>query len=158
MTEALAANESFQNSLANLKGTLRTAFQPILDFIIPILQALINVLNAAIGYVAKFTSWLFGSTVQASSAAAKALYDQTNATKAAGAAAVKAKRQMSGLDEMNTWQNDTSGGGGGAAEPAIKFDGIKKPWANWKFIFPARCWQSARYSLSQAFLFRSALL
>lgn len=126
MTEALAANESFQNSLANLKGTLRTAFQPILDFIIPILQALINVLNAAIGYVAKFTSWLFGSTVQASSAAAKALYDQTNATKAAGAAAVKAKRQMSGLDEMNTWQNDGSGGGGGAAEPAIKFDGIKK--------------------------------
>ena len=126
MSEALAANESFQNSLANLKGTLRTAFQPILDFIIPILQALINVLNAAIGYVAKFTSWLFGSTVQASSAAAKALYDQTNATKAAGAAAVKAKRQMSGLDEMNTWQNDTSSGGGGAAEPAIKFDGIKK--------------------------------
>ena len=126
MSEALAANESFQNSLASLKGTLRTAFQPILDFIIPILQALINVLNAAMSYVAKFTSWLFGSTVQASSAAAKALYDQTNATKAAGAAAVKAKRQMSGLDEMNTWQNDTSGGGGGAAEPAINFNGIKK--------------------------------
>lgn len=127
MSEALAANESFQNSLASLKGTLRTAFQPILDFIIPILQALINVLNAAMSYVAKFTSWLFGSTVQASSEAAKALYDQSKATKAAGAAAEKAKKQMSGLDEMNTWQGESSGGGGGGGTmPSTDFSGIKK--------------------------------
>ena len=123
--EALSANEGFQKSLAQLKGTLRTAFQPILNFVIPILQALINILNAAMGYVARFTSWLFGTTVSASSAAAKALYDQANATEAAGAAAQKAKRQMSGLDEMNTWQSDNSGGGGGSVAPKVDFSGIK---------------------------------
>lgn len=125
MGEALSANEGFQKSLAQLKGTLRTAFQPILNFVIPILQALINILNAAMGYVARFTSWLFGTTVSASSAAAKALYDQANATEAAGAAAQKAKRQISGLDEMNTWQSDNSGGGGGSVAPKVDFSGIK---------------------------------
>lgn len=125
--EALAVNEDFQASLASFRGTLRTAFQPILTVIIPILQALINVLNAAMSYVAKFTSWLFGSTVQASSEAAKALYDQSKATKAAGAAAEKAKKQMSGLDEMNTWQGESSGGGGGGGTmPSTDFSGIKK--------------------------------
>ena len=126
MGQALKANEGFQSSLASLKGTLRTAFQPILSFIVPILQALINVLNVAMSYIAKFTSWLFGTTVEASSKAAKALNDQTKATKSAGAAAEKAKKQMSGLDEMNTWQNDKSTGGAGDAEiSSVNFDGIK---------------------------------
>lgn len=124
--EALEANKDFQSSIASLRGTLRTAFQPILSVVIPILQALINVLNAAMGYIAKFTSWLFGSTVQASSEAAKALYDQTNATKAAGAAAEKAKKQMSGLDEMNTWQSDSSGSSGSSSTPSADFSGTKK--------------------------------
>lgn len=126
MGQALKANEGFQSSLASLKGTLRTAFQPILSFIVPILQALINVLNVAMSYIAKFTSWLFGTTVEASSKAAKALNDQTKATKSAGAAAEKAKKQMSGLDEMNTWQDDKSTGGAGDAEiSSVNFDGIK---------------------------------
>ncbi len=126
MGEALEANEGFQNSLASLKGTLRTAFQPILSFVIPILQALINVLNVAMSYIAKFTSWLFGTTVEASSKAAKALNDQTKATKSAGAAAEKAKKQMSGLDEMNTWQENKGSGGAGDAEiSSVNFDGIK---------------------------------
>lgn len=123
--EAVSTNEAFQSSLARLRGTLRTAFQPILDFVIPILNALINVLSAAMSYIARFTSWLFGTTVSASSAAAKALYDQANATEAAGAAAQKAKRQMSGLDEMNTWQSESSGGGGGSVAPKVDFSGIK---------------------------------
>ena len=124
LSEALEANAGFQASLATLKGTLRTAFQPILAFMIPILQALINILSIAISYVAKFTSWIAGTTVAASSKAAQALYDQTKATKAAGAAAEKAKKQMSGLDEMNTWQSESSGGGG-ASLPTTDFSGIK---------------------------------
>lgn len=125
--EALSTNEDFQASLAKLKGTLQTAFQPILNFVIPILKALINVLSVAMGYIARFTSWLFGTTVSASSAAAKALYEQANATEAAGAAAQKAKRQMSGLDEMNTYQSDSGsgGGGGGNAIKNVDFNPIK---------------------------------
>lgn len=125
MGEALEANNDFQASLASLRGTLRTAFQPILTVIIPILKTLIDVLNVAFSYIAKFTSWLFGTTVEASSEAAKALYDQSKATKAAGAAAEKAKKQMSGLDEMNTWQSQSSGGGGGGASvPDADFTGV----------------------------------
>nr|DAH72569.1 MAG TPA: minor tail protein [Caudoviricetes sp.] len=125
MGEALEANNDFQASLASLRGTLRTAFQPILTVIIPMLKTLIDVLNVAFTYIAKFTSWLFGTTVEASSEAAKALYDQSKATKAAGAAAEKAKKQMSGLDEMNTWQSQSSGGGGGGASvPDADFAGL----------------------------------
>ena len=126
MGEALKTNEEFQASYANLKGTLMTAFQPILTAIIPIIKALINVLNVAANAVAKFTSWIFGTTVEASQKAAKALYDQTKATKAAGTAAEKAKKQMSGLDEMNTWQIEKSSGGGGTADVAADpFSGVK---------------------------------
>ena len=126
MGEALKTNEEFQASYANLKGTLMTAFQPILTAIIPIIRALINVLNVAANAVAKFTSWIFGTTVEASQKAAKALYDQTKATKAAGTAAEKAKKQMSGLDEMNTWQSEKSSGGGGTADvSADPFSGVK---------------------------------
>lgn len=126
MGEALKTNEEFQASYANLKGTLMTAFQPILTAIIPIINALINVLNVAANAVAKFTSWVFGTTVEASQKAAKALYDQSKATKAAGTAAEKAKKQMSGLDEMNTWQSEKSSGGGGTADvSADPFSGVK---------------------------------
>lgn len=125
MGEALEANTAYQNSLAQLRGTLRTAFQPILNVVIPILQALINVLNTAMSYVAKFTSWLFGTTVSASAAAAKALYNQANATEAVGNAAAKAKRQMSGLDEMNTYQTDTSSSvGGSSAGTNVDFSAV----------------------------------
>lgn len=122
--EALKTNEEFQASYANLKGTLMTAFQPILTAIIPIIRALINVLNVAANAVAKFTSWIFGTTVEASQKAAKALYDQSKATKAAGTAAEKAKKQMSGLDEMNTWQSEKSSGGA-ADVSADPFSGVK---------------------------------
>lgn len=126
MGEVLKTNEEFQASYANLKGTLMTAFQPILTAIIPIIKALINVLNVAANAVAKFTSWIFGTTVEASQKAAKALYDQSKATKAAGTAAEKAKKQMSGLDEMNTWQSEKSSGGGGTADvSADPFSGVK---------------------------------
>lgn len=122
--DALGANEEFSKSLAQLKGTLRTAFQPVLDFVIPVLQSLINVLNTAMSYIARFTSWIFGTTVDASRAAAEALYDQANATAAAGGAAEKAKRQMSGLDEMNTWQSDSGGGSiGGGSSADVDFSG-----------------------------------
>lgn len=126
MGEVLKTNEEFQASYANLKGTLMTAFQPILTEIIPIIKALINVLNVAASAVAKFTSWVFGTTVEASQKAAKALYDQSKATKAAGTAAEKAKKQMSGLDEMNTWESEKSSGGGGTADvSADPFSGVK---------------------------------
>lgn len=126
MGEALKTNEEFQASYANLKGTLMTAFQPILTAAIPIIKALINVLNVAANAVAKFTSWVFGTTVEASQKAAKALYDQSKATKAAGTAAEKAKKQMSGLDEMNTWQSDKSSGGGATADvSANPFDSVE---------------------------------
>lgn len=126
MGEVLKTNEEFQASYASLKGTLMTAFQPIMTAIIPIIKALINVLNVAANAVAKFTSWVFGTTVEASQKAAKALHDQSKATKAAGTAAEKAKKQMSGLDEMNTWQSDKSSGGGGTADvSANPFDSVE---------------------------------
>ena len=124
MQSALETNEAYQQSVAQLKGTMRTAFQPILEFAIPILKAFVDILTRAFALIAKFTSWLGGTTVQASSDAAKSLYDEANAIDAVGEAAKKAKRQMSGLDEMNTWQSEVAGGGVGGSKSPNFMSGI----------------------------------
>lgn len=125
MGDVLNGNKDFQASLARLKGTLMTAFQPLMEVIIPLLQAFINILNVAAGYIAKFTSFLAGSSTQASAAAAKAAYEQADATEALGNAAQKAKKQMSGLDEMHTWQSDSGGASANATMPSVDFSGIE---------------------------------
>lgn len=126
MGDVLNGNKDFQASLARLKGTLMTAFQPLMEVIIPLLQAFVNILNVAAGYIAKFTSFLAGSSTQASAAAAKAAYEQADATEALGNAAQKAKKQMSGLDEMRTWQSDSGGGASAnATMPSVDFSGIE---------------------------------
>lgn len=112
---ALSSNEEFQASLAKLRGSIRVAFQPILDAAIPILQALINIVNRTMRVIAQFNALLFGTSVEASTKAAKALNEQAGAAEAAGDAAEKAKRQMSGLDEMNTWESDKKSSGGAAS-------------------------------------------
>lgn len=122
ITAVMGSNTEFQASLARLRGSLLTAFQPILEVVIPIIQALINILSVAMSYIAKFTAWISGKSAAATAEAAKATYDQANATEELGAAAEKAKRQMSGLDEMNTWQSEA--GGGAAQTPKVDFSGV----------------------------------
>lgn len=117
----------FVASLNNVKLSLGQAFLPIYNYILPALTAMANALGKVIGYIAQFTTALFGKsgitstaakTVSTTTGAVSGLGDSIdNAGSSASKAAKKAKGALSSIDEINKLsQTDTSGGGasGGA--------------------------------------------
>lgn len=103
MSATLKKNSAITNSLALIKGNLLTAFQPIYEAVLPALQAFMNVLARVSAYLASFTNMLFGKSVSASQTAAKALYEQADATKKAGDAANEA---LGSYDKLNVISQD----------------------------------------------------
>ena len=124
LLSTIGADKQMSTSLAQIRGNLISAFAPIYNYILPAIRTLLAWLAKLTAVVSVFINSLFGKTASQADASAKALYNQASATKAAGDAAEKAKKQLSGLDEMNRWEsNDSSGGGGGGSSGiAPKFD------------------------------------
>lgn len=124
LLSTIGADKQMSTSLAQIRGNLISAFAPIYNYILPAIRTLLAWLAKLTAVVSVFINSLFGKTVSQADASAKALYNQASATEAAGDAAEKAKKQLSGLDEMNRWEsNDSSGGGGGGSSGiAPKFD------------------------------------
>lgn len=125
--DAIAANDEASAAFARLKGAVLTAIQPILNFVIPVLTTLANVLTRVITLVMN----LFGASFLANNKkAAKALNDKKNAVAGVGEAAKEASKYLAGFDELNVMNsNDSSGSGGysgGAGssgiEPNFNFD------------------------------------
>lgn len=114
LLNTINADKQMSASLAQIRGNLLTAFAPIYSFVLPAIRALLSWLAKLTAVISSVFGTIFGQTASQAQANAKALYQQASATSAAGDAAEKAKRQLSGLDEMNRWEsNDSSGGGGG---------------------------------------------
>ena len=124
----LMTNNQFASSIAQIKGNLLTAFQPIYEACLPAINALASGLATVCGYIAQFTSMLFGKSLSASQAAAKAQYKQVQAYKDTGKSAKKAgkdakeaQKQLSDIDELhvvNDNNNDKdSGSGSGVNAP-----------------------------------------
>lgn len=124
LLSTIGADKQMSTSLAQIRGNLISAFAPIYNYILPAIRTLLAWLAKLTAVVSVFINSLFGKTASQADASAKALYNQASATEAAGDAAEKAKKQLSGLDEMNRWEsNDSSGGGGGGSSGiAPKFD------------------------------------
>lgn len=124
LLSTIGADKQMSTSLEQIKGNLISAFAPIYNYILPAIRTLLAWLAKLTAVVSVFINSLFGKTASQADASAKALYNQASATEAAGDAAEKAKKQLSGLDEMNRWEsNDSSGGGGGGSSGiAPKFD------------------------------------
>ena len=124
LLSTIGADKQMSTSLAQIRGNLISAFAPIYNYILPAVRTLLAWLAKLTAVVSVFINSLFGKTASQADASAKALYNQASATEAAGDAAEKAKKQLSGLDEMNRWEsNDSSGGGGGGSSGiAPKFD------------------------------------
>lgn len=124
LLSTIGADKQMSTSLAQIRGNLISAFAPIYNYILPAIRTLLEWLAKLTAVVSVFINSLFGKTASQADASAKALYNQASATEAAGDAAEKAKKQLSGLDEMNRWEsNDSSGGGGGGSSGiAPKFD------------------------------------
>ena len=128
LLNTINADKQMSASLAQIRGNLLTAFAPIYSFVLPAIRALLSWLAKLTAVLSSVFGTIFGQTASQAQANAKALYQQASATSAAGDAAEKAKRQLSGLDEMNRWEsNDNSGSGGsGGGSAAPDFSGVSK--------------------------------
>lgn len=137
----LTVNTEFSNALRRLRGILLTAFQPIYEVVVPALTAMINVLARAIAVVSQFFAALFGKMASQAQANAKDLYEQANATKAAGGAAEEASKQIASFDEINQLQGSKSAGGGGSVEvdngPLFDWEYEDAPFNSWGEAFNA---------------------
>lgn len=117
----LKTNAEYVHQLSLLKGALLTAFQPIYEYALPGLIAVLKVITAIVNVVANVLSSLFGKTASQSADNAEALNNQANALGGVASAAKEARKQLLGFDEinkLNTEPKNTVGGGG-------SFDGIK---------------------------------
>lgn len=137
----LKVNAEFMTALRRLQGVFLTAFQPIYDVIVPALTTLINVLARAAAMVSSFFASLFGTTAKQAQANAKSLYEQANATAAAGGAAEEASKQLAGFDEIEKLEGSKSGGGGGGGGvetgPLFEFEYDETPFESWGEAFSA---------------------
>jgi hypothetical protein len=105
-------NSQFSASLAQIKGNLLTAFMPIYQAIIPAINAMLSSLVLLTGYLAQFTSQLFGKSVKSSQKSAESLYNQATAYDKLGKSAKKANKSISdnlqSFDELNMAQKDVA--------------------------------------------------
>lgn len=115
MSGYIKSNSEAAAAIAQLKGALLTLAQPILDVLIPAFTVLVQVLARVVTAIARLVSMLFGKSLKASATNAKSLYNQANALEAVGGAAKEAQQNLSGLDEINTFQADSGGDGGSSA-------------------------------------------
>lgn len=97
--DVIKADEAFNKSLNEVKANLAIAFTPIMQAIMPALNAMMSGLAAVTKQVAAFISGLFGKTYKESAEATKKLKGLTDAAK-------KAKLATAGIDEMNILSGD----------------------------------------------------
>jgi hypothetical protein len=117
ITASLKSNKEFSKSLDQIKSNLATAFQPIYEAILPAINSLMSIISKATAYLAAFISMLFGKSVKASNANAKALDNAKKSAEGYG----KAMNKIAGFDQLNDMTED-SGGGGSGGIGAINLD------------------------------------
>lgn len=141
MGSMLKTNKQFMNSLSAIKGNLQTAFYPIYQTIMPILNSFASVLVKVTGYLATFFNTLLGHNVKTSAGAIK---DQADATNKLADATKKANKELYSFDEINKQSDNSdsasSGGGGGittdvadTADVSKMVEMLKQAWRDSDF-------------------------
>jgi hypothetical protein len=127
--KALKTNTEFSASLAQLKGALLTAFQPIYEVVLPAILILIRVLTALVQVIGSFFAAISGKSSAQMKKNAKALNKQAGAIGGVGDAAEKAAKQLMGFDEINRLESTKTeaggGGGGGIGDMAANFESME---------------------------------
>lgn len=111
LSSLLMSTPAFADALGELKSALLTLAQPLVSILIPVLTTLLQIVTRVVQALATLVSKLFGTTYEQSQEAAKGLYDQADAYKAAGSAAKKASKQLLAFDELNVLSDNSSAGG-----------------------------------------------
>ena len=105
-----ASLSSLKSSLTQLKNSIAAAFSPIITAAVPILNTLIGKLIDATNAVGMFLAAISGQTTYKKATAAQE--DYAASLEGTASAAKDVQQNLSGLDEINTWNNAKSGGGG----------------------------------------------
>lgn len=132
LTDGLQANRAYAASWAEIQTNIRNMVAPVVEFALPALLGLLNVLQRVTAAASAFVAMLFGKRVQQTSAVAAGGYTkQAKAIGSVGKAAEKAGKFLHGFDEIsqNAAQNDpapSGGSGGGSGGAALPFP-EKKP-------------------------------
>jgi len=127
--EMNASMSGLQSSLLYLKNGFATAFAPILSYIVPALNALIDAIAAALAWIAQLFAALSGKGTYVK--AKKTQEDYAASLKktggAAKAAGKEAERSTASFDKLNviSEQGSGSGGGGGATDPSDMFETVE---------------------------------
>lgn len=149
------ANQSMSGLMTNmtyLKNSIAAAFAPILSYVAPVLNTLINLLATAVGYINQFFSALGGGSTyirakKANEDYAASLKKTGGAASQAGKEAKKAQAPFDDLVQIQQQGVDASGGGGGGASPSDMFEtvGIDKGISDFanklKELFAAGDWE-----------------
>lgn len=100
--------------LQTLKNSFAAAFAPLVTAIAPIIEAFLSKLNALMQGLSKLIALISGASTY--KVAVKNQVDYAKSLEKTGSAAKKAKKYLSGLDEIATFtEKDSSGGGGSSA-------------------------------------------
>lgn len=124
MWDVLQTNDEARASIAKLKGALLTMIYPIVRVLIPAFTVWANVLTRVVNVFAQLISLLFGTTMDKSAEAAKALEKQRQGLKGVGSEAKKASKSLASFDEINKLSGDNSGSGSGASGITPNFEQI----------------------------------
>lgn len=131
MGSALMTNRQFASSFNAIKVNLLTAFYPIYSYVLPAINALMNALKKATGWLAQFTSALTGISLSGARSGAQGLYNQVRAmndtSKAASKAndAVKKQQQEQAKAVQRANQQIAEANRQGAAAVAAENERIK---------------------------------
>ncbi|MDG2981225.1 tail length tape-measure protein [Latilactobacillus phage TMW 1.1365 P3] len=117
---ALMTNARFAASFNQIKVNLLTAFYPIYTAALPAINALMDVLVKATGYIAQFTSALFGMSRGAAKQGAAGLYNQVRAINDTGSASKEASKQVRETNKQITVANKKAAESAAAANEASR--------------------------------------
>lgn len=124
LPEVNAQMSAFKTAVNGLKGSLGTAFQPILTMILPALTKLIQYLQAAMTTIGRFFAMLTGQSYIYTATAEQV--DYAKSLEKTGGAAKKAKKELEGylspIDEINKYNAKKDEDSGGGAGSGIKYE------------------------------------
>lgn len=106
--------DSAASSIQYFKDSIGAAVAPILNALIPALNAVIDKIVEAINWINQFFARLSGAGGW--TRAKRAAAEFGNEAKKAGGAAKEALKYLAPFDELNVLPDDKSGGGGGASD------------------------------------------
>ncbi len=122
---AASSNDEFSKSLNEVKANLSVAFTPIMNTVMPYLNALMSGLAAVTKAVASFISGLFGTTYQKSLEATKAVKKTAEEAEKAG------DTYLADYDVVRVSQEEDQGSDTSEDESGVDYDALDKQGDTW---------------------------